>query len=198
MYLKNSQPSRDLPMPAMPMTETSCARCSSAEAWKSSFTSRSSRSRPTNGGSRPADLQRSAAAGGDPQRAPERDRLVLALQLVRRRRSRRRPRPRSRASSPRRRARSRVGGRLDARGGVDEVAGDHPLPLGAERDRGLAGQHAGARGQRGAPTSSPAPGPPRRGRAPRGLRARRRPPCAIGVPQTAMTASPMNFSTVPP
>jgi hypothetical protein len=30
---------------------------------------------------------------------------------------------------------------LDARGGVDEVAGDHPLALGAERNRGLAGEH---------------------------------------------------------
>ena len=33
MYLKYSQPSRDLPMPAMPITDTSCARLSSAEAW---------------------------------------------------------------------------------------------------------------------------------------------------------------------
>ena len=39
--------------------------------------------------------------------------------------------------------RARLGGRLDARGGVDEVAGDHALPVGAERDRRLAGQHAG-------------------------------------------------------
>ena len=45
--------------------------------------------------------------------------------------------------------------RLDARGGVDEVARDHPLALGAERDRRLAGQHAGAGAQVGAPSSWP-------------------------------------------
>ena len=37
-----------------------------------------------------------------------------------------------------------LGDRLHARGGVDEVAGDHALALGADRDRGLAGEHAGA------------------------------------------------------
>ena len=82
MYFSNSQARRDLPMPAMPITETRCALPSSALAWKSSLTSRSSRSRPTNGGSRPADLQRAAARGDDAQRAEERDRLGLALQLV--------------------------------------------------------------------------------------------------------------------
>ena len=40
-----------------------------------------------------------------------------------------------------------LGRRLDARGGVDEVAGDHALPLGADGDGGLAGEHAGARPQ---------------------------------------------------
>ena len=56
MYLKNSQPSRDLPIPAMPMTDTRCALRSSDVAWNNSLTSRSSRSRPTKGGSSPADL----------------------------------------------------------------------------------------------------------------------------------------------
>ena len=53
MYFSNSHDRRDFPMPAMPVTETSCAFCSSAEPWNSSLTSRSSRSRPTNGASRP-------------------------------------------------------------------------------------------------------------------------------------------------
>ncbi len=35
-----------------------------------------------------------------------------------------------------------VRGRLDPRGGVDEVAGDHALALGAERHRRLAGEDA--------------------------------------------------------
>ena len=43
--------------------------------------------------------------------------------------------------------RARLGDRLHARGGVDEVAGDHALALGAERDGGLAGQHACAGAQ---------------------------------------------------
>ena len=34
--------------------------------------------------------------------------------------------------------------RLDAGGGIDQVPGDHPLTLGVERDRRLAGQDAGA------------------------------------------------------
>ncbi len=41
--------------------------------------------------------------------------------------------------------RPRLGRRLDARGGVDEIARDHALPLRAEGDGRLAGQHAGTR-----------------------------------------------------
>jgi hypothetical protein len=37
--------------------------------------------------------------------------------------------------------------RLDARRGVDEISGDHPLAFGAERDRRLAGEHACTRAQ---------------------------------------------------
>ena len=150
---------------------------------------------PDEGRLEPGRLERAAAAGGHPERAPERDRLGLALELVRRRRPRTRWRPRTRASSPRRRGRSRLGRRLDPRGGVDEVAGDHPLPFGAERDCRLAGEDAGARLRA-------------RGRARAIARATRSSAArtarsasssvATGVPQTAMTASPMNFSTVPP
>ncbi len=56
MYLKNSQPGRDLPIPPIPVTETRKALRSSALAWKSSFNMRSSRSRPTNGASKPSAL----------------------------------------------------------------------------------------------------------------------------------------------
>ncbi len=48
--------SRDLPIPAMPVTETRCAFARRREAWKRSLIWRSSRSRPTNGGSSPCDL----------------------------------------------------------------------------------------------------------------------------------------------
>jgi len=49
-----------------------------------------------------------------------------------------------RVASTLRRRRLRVGDRLHARCGVHEVAGDHALPFGADRDCSLAGEHAGA------------------------------------------------------
>ena len=51
MYFSSSQASRLLPIPAIPVTETSRARASSSTAWRRSLSSRSSASRPTNGGS---------------------------------------------------------------------------------------------------------------------------------------------------
>ena len=85
-----------------------------------------------------------APCGHDAERAPERHRLGLALELVLagvRIHDRRLARP------PRRLADehgARLGRRLDPRGGVDEIARDHALPFRAERDGGLAGEHAGA------------------------------------------------------
>ena len=195
MYFSNSQASRDLPIPAMPMTSTSCARRSSAEAWKSSFTSRSSRSRPTNGASRPAERSAPRDAGDDAQRAPELHRLGLALQLVQRRRPRRRSRPRCArfVDSPTRTVPGSAA-RLDPRGRVDEVAGDHALALAPSVTAA-------------SPVSTPARAPAASGSssgtaATRSSAARTArsasSSCATGAPQTAMTASPMNFSTVPP
>ena len=66
MYLKNSHTSRDLPIPAIPVTDTRCARLSSAQAWNSSLIWRSSRSRPTNGASSPSDLSAPRASRDDP------------------------------------------------------------------------------------------------------------------------------------
>jgi len=43
--------------------------------------------------------------------------------------------------------RARLGGGLHARGRVHQVSGHEPLALGAERDRGLPGGHAGPRGE---------------------------------------------------
>ena len=149
MYFSNSHASRDLPIPAIPTTETRCAFFSSAPAWKSSLTRRSSRSRPTNGGSRPVDFSAPRAGGGDTQRAEERDRLRFPLQLVLTRilvgdRGLCGP---LRALPDEHRAGLRLA--LDPRRGVDEVAGDHALPLGAERDCHLAGQDAGTGGELG-------------------------------------------------
>ena len=86
-----------------------------------------------------------AAVGDDAKRPEEPHRLRLALELVlagvlvgdRRL-----------ASAARRLAdenRARLGGRLDARGRVHEVAGDHALRLRANRHGGLAGEDSGAR-----------------------------------------------------
>ena len=122
-------------------------------------------------------LERAAQAGDDALRPPERRRALLALELERR------LRPRRRSSAPSSAASTRptktvpgLGGRLDARRGVDEVAGDHALALRADRDGGFAGEDACAgaklrcaRPRRRARTQQ------RRGRARLGRRARRRP-----------------------
>ena len=55
MYFQNSHDRRDLPIPATPITETMCALRSPALWWNSSFTPRSSASRPTKGASSPSD-----------------------------------------------------------------------------------------------------------------------------------------------
>ena len=147
MYFRNSQARRLLPMPAGPMTDTSRVRLSRAVAWNRSLSRRSSSSRPTNGASsalaadcarrRSATTRRARHAG---------DGRLLALEQSGRQpaRMRSRCRPRAKVASP---TRTVPGGatRLQPRGGVDEVAGDHALVGGADRHRGLAGQHAGAR-----------------------------------------------------
>ena len=143
-------------------------------------------------------LERPARPGDDAQRPPERRQARPCPSARASPRPRRRSPARSRAASPRRRDRAGLGGRLDPRRGVDEVAGDHALALGAERDRGLAGEHAGAGAKLAAPDLVA-----ERGHG--GDQVERGPHGALGVvlgatgvPQTAITASPMNFSTVPP
>ena len=88
--------------------------------------------------------------------------------------------------------------RLYPRGGVDDVACDHALPLGGERDGGLARQNCGTQLQ----LRRTDLGPERRDG---GDEVEGGANGALGVvllrdrgPQTAMTASPMNFSIVPP
>jgi hypothetical protein len=83
-----------------------------------------------------------ADAGGDAQRAPERDLLGLALQVER---ACVLVHDRGLARAPRRLADEHRAGlrrRLHARGGVDEVAGDETLTRGAERHRGFAREDA--------------------------------------------------------
>ena len=135
-----------------------------------------------------------ASVGDDPERLPERHGLGLALQLVLAGvgvgdgglgRAARGLADEDGAG---------LGGGLDAGGGVDEVAGDHALVGRAEGDGGLAGERRrrgpGARG-RAPGTASTSSSAARTARSASSS-------CAMGAPQTAITASPMNFSTVPP
>ena len=89
-------------------------------------------------------LERAAQAGDDALRLPERGQALLALELERAgvlvddrllRRAARRVADEHGAG---------VGGRLHARGGVDEVACDHAFAFGADCDGGLAGEDARA------------------------------------------------------
>ena len=69
-----------------------------------------------------------------------------------------------------------------------------PWLVGADRDGRLAGQDAGTRLDRRTERRARH----RRARAPARTARSASSSCAVGAPQTAMTASPMNFSTVPP
>ena len=89
-----------------------------------------------------------SARGHDPRRPVERDGLGLPLQLVAPGllvRDRRLGRAPGRVADE---DGSGIGRRLDARGGVHEVPGDHALALGADRDCCLSGEDAGARLER--------------------------------------------------
>ena len=86
-------------------------------------------------------------------------------------------------------------GRLQPRGGVDDVAGHERLAFGrmrVERDERLAGvdrrRESRARRRPSASRTASAARTARSGSS----------SCATGAPKTAITASPMNFSTVPP
>ena len=85
---------------------------------------------------------------------------------------------------------ARRGRLLESRRDVDRVAGDERLALAADDDLARVDADPGleARAPRSAARISAA----------RGRRAGRRPRATTGIPKTAMTASPMNFSTVPP
>ena len=130
-------------MPAMPVSETRCALRSSAEEWKRSLIWRSSRSRPTNGASRPCDFSeprrpettRCARQSGVSPSLPlsSNDARVLVDDRLLRRATCRF----ADEDHP------GLGGRLHARRGVDEIAGDHALSFRADRHCGFAGEDTG-------------------------------------------------------
>ena len=94
-------------------------------------------------------LQRPGASRRHSQGVEQDDRLGLALQLVGAHILVGDRRLRSALRRLTDQHRARLGRRLDTRRRVDQVAGDHALAPGAERDRRLAGEHAGARLQTG-------------------------------------------------
>src|SRR4029078_2723959 len=149
-------------MPATPLSVTRRGLPSRTVVWKSCLSSCSSSSRPTNGGSRrrppppprsPPDTVRlsaprpppTATPRDDADRLPDRDRLLLALELPLARGLERDRLIRCSIRCLRDEDRARLRRRLEARRRVDHVARNHPLALEPDRDRGLASQHTGSR-----------------------------------------------------
>ena len=197
-YFCSSHTSRDLPMPATPAMCRSRGRPSRPVACSSSFVSRSSSSRPTNGGSGAAAAVRTTHLADDAQRLPCRDLFGFPFEGQRfHGHAGDRLRHRAvRALADEHRARGRRG--LQPGGGVDEVAGHQALvdrverrrpPRRSARRRAPAGRAAASRPS--ASTRSTISSAERTARSASSS-------CATGVPHTAITASPMNFSTVPP
>ena len=194
MYFRSSQASRVLPIPAGPITRhepgpaVAARRVEQVLELAQLVVAADERRLERLGPVPAADL------GHDPERPPGRHRARLALEdllagLLERDRLRGRPLGRLADED-----RARLGHRLEPRGRVDEVAGDHALVRRPDRDRRFAGQDAGP----GLDRRARARGPRRRARAPPGRHRSASSSWAIGAPQTAITASPMNFSTVPP
>ena len=95
-----------------------------------------------------------------------------------------------------------AGGLLEPRGDVDRVAGHEALARRRVAGDDLAGVHAGAVREPDAPARARARRSARSSACciPAAARTARRASssCSRGRPKTAMTASPMNFSTMPP
>ena len=178
-YLRNSHASRLLPMPAWPVIETSRTRFSRAVAWNRSLSRRSSASRPTNGASRRSSRPRPRRSATTRSARHAATGATLPLRTC--------SPAGSKAIAPSRRLLGRLadehaarrGDGLEPRRRVHEVAGDHALVAGADRDRRLAGEHAAA----GLDPRRRARGRPRPARARRGPPARRRPRARSGRPR---------------
>ena len=193
MYFSNSQAVRDLPIPAIPIAETRCAFRSSADAWNSSLTRRSSRSRPTNGGSRPPDF--SAPARPAVTRTARQSGIDSAFPFIS-----------CEPASAYRIAASVARFVVSPTSTVPGSAADWmreavltrspatiPWPW-APSVTAASPVRTPARAFRPGSSSGTAATRSRPARTARSASSS----CAIGAPQTAITASPMNFSIVPP
>src|SRR6266511_2867565 len=198
MYLKYSHPSRDLPMPAIPITDSRWAFRLSTVPWKISLTKRSSRSRPTKGASSPADFivprtpatTRKARHRGTGSAFPLRSwtpagSYMIAASVERRVDSPTRTVPGSASACTRDAVLTRSPATIPWPSAPSVTAAspvstpmrgfNRPEPTVSPRVRTACTSSIAARTARSASSS-----------------------WATGVPHTAMTASPMNFSTVPP
>ena len=147
-YFESSQASRLLPMPAGPITLTRRARWSRPVAWNRSLSWRSSSSRPTNGASsvsarlRPPTsattrIARQASTGAALPLSCCSPAFSKAIALLR-----------SALGRLPDEDGARLGDRLQSRGRVHEVAGDHALVGRAQGHGRLAGQDPGSGGNR--------------------------------------------------
>ena len=182
----------------MPVTDRRRALPSSAQAWKRSLIVRSSRSRPTNGASRPCDF--SDPRRPDTMRSARHNGVSPSLPFS----SKEPASSKTTVSSVARRVASPTytvpGGALDwTRDAVlTRSPATMPCPS-APIVTAASPVSTPARARSSwAPTSSPsAVTAETRSSAARTARSASS-SVAVGVPHTAMTASPMNFSTVPP
>ena len=191
--MRNSHASRVLPMPAGPITDTRRARPSRPVAWNSSLSRRSSSSRPTNGASSVSDrfrpprsaTTRSARHAGTGAALPlsvcsPAGSKAIAFEAARC------------VASP---TRTEPGGATDWRRDAVFTRSPATMPCPTAPIMTAA-----------SPVSTPArasiPGPSAltawTSSSPARTARSASSSCAVGAPQTAITASPMNFSTVPP
>src|ERR1700691_3628743 len=197
-YFSNSQPSLDLPTPAGPETSTSRGTRRSAAAWNRSLIVRSSASRPVSGASSPSTRWTPPTA--DSTRVARHSRADSALPL-----SRCSPASANPIALPARRcvgvsASTVPGSAADWTRAAVFTASPATIPSpAAPRFTATSPVTTPARAARpGTPDSTPSSATAStRSSAARTARSASS-SVATGVPQTAITASPMNFSTAPP
>ena len=198
MYFRNSQPSRDLPVPAGPDTSTIRGTRRSAAAWNSSLIVRSSASRPVSGASSPSTrwlpptpastrVARHSGTGSDLpfSRCSPASANPTAL-------------PASRYVAPS--TSTCPGSAADWTRAAVFTASPATMPSPtAPRVTATSPVTTPARAARpGTPASAPTSATAAtRSSAARTARSAS-PSVAAGAPHTAITASPMNFSTTPP
>ena len=197
-YFSNSQPSRDLPTPAGPATSTSRGTRRSAAAWNSSRMVRSSASRPVSGASSPSTrcdpptpdstrVARHSCTGSD-----------LPFSACSPASANRTALPASRCVA----ASTSTCPGLAAACTRDAVFTASPATMPSPTAPRVTATSPVTTPARAASPGTPAPAPSSATALTRSSAARTArsasPSVAAGVPHTAITASPMNFSTTPP